>query len=101
MLVIFPPFFKMNILADLSQFLGMLQFLSVMILEIYLPCHFANQITANSAELLNNIYDCEWLQFSVVNRRFIRLYMEFFKEPEQLRAGNYFEVGLPIFTKVC
>ncbi|KAI8130374.1 putative odorant receptor 94b [Lucilia cuprina] len=91
---------KMNILAEFSQFFSMLQFLSVMIMEMYLPCHYANQITTNSAELLNNIYDCEWLQFSIVGRKFIRLYMEFFKEPEQLRAGKYFELGLPIFTKV-
>ncbi|XP_065354447.1 odorant receptor 94b-like [Calliphora vicina] len=91
---------KMNILAELSQFFAMLQFLSVMILEIYLPCHFANQITMNSANLLNNIYDCEWLKFSTANRKFLRLYMEFFKHPERLRAGKFFEVGLPIFTKV-
>ncbi|KAM7361976.1 uncharacterized protein ACRADG_012841 [Cochliomyia hominivorax] len=91
---------KMNILAEFSEFFAMLQFFSVMILEIYLPCHFANQITVNSGHLLNIIYDCDWLQFNTVNRKFLRLYMEFFKKPEKLRAGNFFEIGLPIFTKV-
>lgn len=91
----------MSVLTELGEFFSMLQFLSVMILEIYLPCHFANQITVNSGSLLNIIYDCEWLQFSTNNKKFLRLYMEFFKEPEQLKAGNYFDVGLATFTKVC
>ncbi|KNC33150.1 putative odorant receptor 94a [Lucilia cuprina] len=91
---------NMNIFSELTQFFAMLQFLSVMILEIYLPCHFAHQITMNSGNLINHIYDCEWLQFSIDNRKFLRLYMEFFKKPVHLRAGNFFDVGLPIFTKV-
>lgn len=90
----------MNIIENLSQFLSMLQFLFVMILEIYLPCYFANQITWNSSLLCTQIYSSEWLKFSAVTRKLIYLYMEFIKHPEKVKAGNYFDVGLPIFTKV-
>lgn len=90
----------MNIMENMGQFFAMLQFMSVMILEIYLPCYFANEITVNSSILLINIYSLNWLEFSVKKRKFLNLCMEFLKHPVRLKAGNYFEIGLPIFTKV-
>ncbi|XP_065354446.1 odorant receptor 94a-like [Calliphora vicina] len=91
---------KINISENLGQFYSMLQFLFVMILEIFLPCYFANEITWNSSQLCTQVYSSEWLKFSVPTRKLVYLYMEFVKHPEKVKAGNYFDVGLPIFTKV-
>ncbi|XP_013116840.2 odorant receptor 94b [Stomoxys calcitrans] len=91
---------KMNIMDNVGQFFSMLQFLSIMILEIFLPCYFANEITVNSSLLLFDIYKSNWLNYSPSTRKFIILFMEFLKQPVIIKAGGYFEIGLPIFTKV-
>ncbi|XP_075144771.1 odorant receptor 94a-like [Haematobia irritans] len=91
---------KMNIMDNLGQFFAMLQFLSVMILEIFLPCYFANEVTVNSSSLLFDMYNSNWFAYAPQTRKFIILYMEFLKKPIIIKAGGYFEIGLPIFTKV-
>lgn len=79
----------------------MVQFMSIMILEIYLPCYYATEITLNSADLCTRIYCSNWEDQSIATRKLIILYMEFLKHPVQLKATNFFDVGLPIFTKAC
>ncbi|XP_073820430.1 odorant receptor 94b-like [Musca autumnalis] len=91
---------KLDIFSNFVQFLSMLQFLAVMILEIFLPCYFGNEITLNSAEIMMDVYRTDWLDYSVANRKLIILFREFLKRPDKVKIGGYFEVGLPIFTKV-
>ncbi|XP_075144772.1 odorant receptor 94a-like [Haematobia irritans] len=91
---------KMDIAENIGQFFSMLQFLCVMILEIFLPCYFGNEITVNSSQLTMDLYHIEWLNFSISNRKLMVLFKEFLKRPDQVKIGGYFQVGLPIFTKV-
>ncbi|XP_019892807.2 odorant receptor 94b-like [Musca domestica] len=91
---------KLDIVANFGQFLSMLQFLAVMIFEIFLPCYFGNEITLNSSEIMLDVYRTDWLEYSVANRKLIILFREFLKRPDKVTIGGYFEVGLPIFTKV-
>ncbi|XP_075144770.1 odorant receptor 94a-like [Haematobia irritans] len=91
---------KMNIMDNVGQFFAMLQFFSVMILEIFLPCYFANEVTVNSSFLLLDMYSSNWVTYTPLTRKFMILYSEFLKQPIIFKAGGYFEIGLPIFTKV-
>lgn len=90
----------MDIVNNFGQFVSMLQFLGVMILEIFLPCYFGNEITLNSAQLSLEVYSINWLHVPIPTRKLIILFMEFLKRPDIVKIGGYFEVGLPIFTKV-
>nr|XP_017020734.1 odorant receptor 94a [Drosophila kikkawai] len=82
-----------------GQFVAMLQFLSVMILQIYLPCYYGNEITVHAHQLTNEVYHTNWLQCGVPIRKLLNAYMEHLKRPVTIRAGNFFAVGLPIFVK--
>ncbi|XP_054740602.1 odorant receptor 94a-like [Anastrepha obliqua] len=82
-----------------ADFFAMLQYAIVMSLQIFLPCYFANELTVESQSLSKHLYNADWIAMSASNRRLIFLYMEYLKLPLVLHAGNYFKIGLPIFSK--
>ncbi|XP_033165993.1 odorant receptor 94a [Drosophila mauritiana] len=82
-----------------GQFISMLQFVSVMILQIYLPCYYGNEITVYANQLTNEVYHTNWLECRPPIRKLLNAYMEHLKKPVTIRAGNFFAVGLPIFVK--
>lgn len=89
-----------GILANPGQFLSMIQFVSVMILQIFLPCYYGNQITFCANQLTNEVYHINWLQCEQSSRKLLYTYMEHLKPPVRIQAGYFFAVGLPIFVKV-
>ncbi|EDV43031.1 uncharacterized protein Dana_GF16718 [Drosophila ananassae] len=88
-----------GIRANPGQFIAMLQFVSVMILQIYLPCYYGNEITIHANQLTNEVYHTNWLHCRPPIRKLLNSYMEYLKRPVNVRAGNFFAVGLPIFVK--
>ncbi|XP_016961239.1 odorant receptor 94a [Drosophila biarmipes] len=82
-----------------GQFIAMLQFVSVMILQIFLPCYYGNEITVYANQLTNEVYHTDWLNCRPPIRKLLNSYMEHLKKPVTIRAGNFFAVGLPIFVK--
>ncbi|XP_067630176.1 odorant receptor 94a [Eurosta solidaginis] len=90
---------NMQISENPGQFFAMLQFSSVLTSQIFLPCYFANEITINSDALTNCVYNSRWEDFSPSTRKLMNIYMELLKKPVVIKAGNFFLVGLPIFTK--
>lgn len=78
----------------------MIQFVSVMILQIFLPCYYGNQITFCANQLTNEVYHINWLQCEQSSRKLLYTYMEHLKPPVRIQAGYFFAVGLPIFVKV-
>lgn len=89
-----------NILEDPVNFLSLVQYSVVMILQIFLPCFYANKLTIESSNLLNSIYNCDWPEMSTYNRKIILQYMQYLQKPVVLKAGIFFNIGLPIYTKV-
>ncbi|XP_034485490.1 odorant receptor 94b [Drosophila innubila] len=80
-------------------FLATLQFVAVMIVQIFLPCYYGNQLTVHANQLTNSVFNTNWLEYSVQTRKELICYMEFLKRPVKVRAGIFFEIGLPIFMK--
>ncbi|TDG49843.1 hypothetical protein AWZ03_003831 [Drosophila navojoa] len=76
-----------------------LQFVGVMIVQIFLPCYYGNELTVSANQLTNSVFNTNWLEYSVTTRKILNCYMEFLKRPVKLRAGMFFEIGLPIFMK--
>ncbi|XP_030081665.1 odorant receptor 94b [Drosophila hydei] len=76
-----------------------LQFVGVMIVQIFLPCYYGNELTFSAHQLTNSVFNTNWLEYSVATRKILNCYMEFLKRPVKLRAGMFFEIGLPIFMK--
>ncbi|KAL9874178.1 odorant receptor 94a-like [Glossina fuscipes fuscipes] len=81
------------------DFLSVFQYMWVMAAQIYLPCHYCNELTLQSAALHTAVYNCNWIDMTAAERKNILLFMLYVKRPIILRAGHFFEIGLPIFTK--
>jgi len=81
-------------------FVTTIQFVAVMILQIFLPCYYGNELTFHANSLTNSVFGTNWLEYSVGTRKLLNCYMEFLKRPVKVRAGVFFEIGLPIFVKV-
>jgi len=81
-------------------FVTTIQFVAVMILQIFLPCYYGNELTVHANALTNSVFGTNWLEYSVGTRKLLICYMEFLKRPVKVRAGVFFEIGLPIFVKV-
>ncbi|XP_036332422.1 odorant receptor 94a-like [Rhagoletis pomonella] len=82
-----------------AEYLAMLQYVVAMSMEIFLPCYYANELTVQSEKLSYHLYCCDWTGMSVYNRRIIFLYMQYLNQPLVLHAGQFFKIGLPIFSK--
>ncbi|EDW80595.1 uncharacterized protein Dwil_GK11482 [Drosophila willistoni] len=80
-------------------FVTTLQFGAVMIVQIFLPCYFGNELTYHANTLTNSVFNTNWLEYSVGTRKLLNCYMEFLKHPVKVRAGVFFQIGLPIFVK--
>ncbi|KAL7729217.1 hypothetical protein ACLKA6_009675 [Drosophila palustris] len=80
-------------------FLAILQFMAVMIVQIFLPCYYGNQLTVHANQLTNSVFNTNWLEYTAKTRKELICYMEFLKRPVKVRAGIFFEIGLPIFMK--
>ncbi|XP_017131266.1 odorant receptor 94b [Drosophila elegans] len=80
-------------------FLTTVQFVAVMILQIFLPCYYGNELTLHANALTDSVFGTNWLEYSVGTRKLLNCYMEFLKRPVKVRAGVFFEIGLPIFVK--
>lgn len=79
---------------------SLIQYAIAMNLQIFLPCYYSNKLTYESSRLLNCIYNCNWTEMSPYNRNLIFLYMQYLRKPVILRAGNFFAIGLPVYSKV-
>ncbi|SPP83022.1 odorant receptor 94b [Drosophila guanche] len=80
-------------------FLTTLQFVAAMTVQIFLPCYYGNELTFHASALTNSVFHTNWLEYSVPTRKMLNCYMEFLKRPVKVRAGVFFEIGLPIFVK--
>ncbi|XP_075154544.1 odorant receptor 94a-like [Haematobia irritans] len=90
---------SLNFLTDAGNCFVLTQYAICMILQIYLPCYYAHQLTLQSSRLMDSIYECNWIEMSSYNRHLIRLYMGYLRRPVILRAGKLFDIGLPVFIK--
>nr|QKN21385.1 odorant receptor [Bactrocera dorsalis] len=90
---------QVSISENPSQFCTLILAVIVMILQIFVPCYCGNEIILRSGALNNAIYNADWIQCSPKMRKYLIIYMEMLQVPVKVRAGNFFEIGLPVFVK--
>ncbi|XP_050320640.1 odorant receptor 94a-like [Bactrocera neohumeralis] len=90
---------KVPILENPSQFLTLVQANLIMVLQIFIPCYCGNNIIEYSSGLNNATYNAEWFRCSPKMRKYLVIYMEMLQRPVRVRAGDFFDISLTIFTK--
>uniref|UniRef100_A0A1A9UHW0 Odorant receptor n=1 Tax=Glossina austeni TaxID=7395 RepID=A0A1A9UHW0_GLOAU len=65
------------------DFLSIFQYMWVMAAQIYLPCHYCNELTLQSAALHTAIYNCNWIAMTAAElARFANLASRVAPDPE-------------------
>ncbi|XP_036328400.1 odorant receptor 94a-like [Rhagoletis pomonella] len=90
---------KVSIFENPSQFCTLILAVIVMTLQIFIPCYCGNEIILNSGALNDAVYHAEWVQCMPKMRKYLIIYMEMLQKPIKVKAGNFFEIGLPVFVK--
>ncbi|XP_022211359.2 putative odorant receptor 71a isoform X2 [Drosophila obscura] len=88
------------VMQDLGKFAAMVQYLFAMVMQILLPSIYGNEVTHSADKLTDALYSSAWPDVSPRLRRQILMFMIYLNRPMSLRAGGFFNVGLPMFTKV-
>lgn len=87
-------------MQDLNKFAAMFEYLLAMVMQILLPSIYGNAVINSANSLTDSLYNCDWPDMNPRMRRFILMFMVYLNRPLSLRAGGFFHVGLPLFTKV-
>ncbi|XP_058817504.1 odorant receptor 94a-like [Topomyia yanbarensis] len=83
---------------DLEASIPMLFYLIAMLLQIFLPCMFGNEITFKSHQLTNAIFSSDWYKLSGIERKDVMRLMLRTSKPITLKAGHFFYYSLETFT---
>ncbi|NP_001315531.1 Odorant receptor 71a [Drosophila suzukii] len=84
---------------DLPGFAAMIQYLLAMIMQIMLPSIYGNAVIDSAHMLTDCMYNSDWPDMNPRIRRLILMFMVYLNRPMALKAGGFFHVGLPLFTK--
>jgi hypothetical protein len=71
-----------------------------MILEIFLPCYFNNELAVASSKLSTALFHSNWTRGSKKFKHLMKVFMEGTKRDIKIMAFGVFELNLKNFTAV-
>lgn len=81
-------------------FVQLAMYVVVMLTEILVPCLFGNEITLECRKTTTAVYETNWLQMSVGDRKLLISFMEHLKRPAKFMAQSFYDVNLQTLMKV-
>ncbi|XP_032574342.1 putative odorant receptor 71a [Drosophila sechellia] len=87
------------VLQDLPGFAAMMQYLVAMIMQVMLPTIYGNAVIDSANMLTDSLYYSDWPDMNSRMRRLVLMFMVYLNRPVTLKAGGFFHIGLPLFTK--
>ncbi|GJQ83178.1 hypothetical protein Trydic_g18205 [Trypoxylus dichotomus] len=72
-----------------------------MLVQIFIPCFFAEEVITESVSIINSCYESMWYECNVSTRKFFFIIMERAKRPVTLKAGPFFTLSLNTFVMIC
>lgn len=87
--------------GNVALFCELLVYMLVMILQIFLPCYYGNEIKLSSNKLAEEFFHTDWYFEDKRHKKIATIFMECTKKPTTLRAFHEFDIDLRIFTLTC
>lgn len=100
--------FQLSVL-DMSEFsvnqkiitlIAMLSYLLSVMVQIFMPCQSASEVTDNSERLPYFMFQCNWLEQRPHFKSSMLIFAERAMKPIIPMAGGLFQIGLPRFVTV-
>ena len=81
-------------------FLVFLPFTLAMLLKVFMPCYFGNELTAASSNLATSLYNSAWLTCDREFKMNMKIFMEHAKTEINFTAFGLFKANLETFTAI-
>jgi odorant receptor len=75
-------------------------YLMSMVLQIFLPCYYGNELSAASEKLSLSVFDSSWNEESEEFKTAMKIFMENTKKPLKISALGTFHLNLENFLKI-
>ncbi|XP_055608564.1 odorant receptor 94a-like [Uranotaenia lowii] len=73
-------------------------YLGAMLIQVFVPCYFGNEVTLKSQKLTNAVFSSGWYNNrQLKDQKNVKLLMQRFNEPIRLKAGHFFNYNLEAF----
>uniref|UniRef100_A0A182FRA8 Uncharacterized protein n=1 Tax=Anopheles albimanus TaxID=7167 RepID=A0A182FRA8_ANOAL len=84
-------------LSELTAFQNLLYMIAMM-LQMYLPCHFGNEVTRKSNVLKTAVYSSQWYNMRLKERKIILMLLQRLNKPFTMTAYYFFNYNLQAYT---
>jgi hypothetical protein len=88
-------------LQDFPKFCQRITYMLPMVLQIFLPCYFGNEVYLASENLSASIFHSNWLHGSKKYRNALKLFITNAKKPIVIVSAKIFGVTLDSFVSIC
>ncbi|XP_045483689.1 odorant receptor Or1-like [Harmonia axyridis] len=93
--------FRMIYIDPIStNFFFLVLFCITIVFQIYMFCHFGNELNYESSSIGNAIYMSDWYTFDSEARRMVLMLMERAKKPLIFKAGNLLPLSIGTFVSI-
>lgn len=72
-----------------------------MLVEIFLPCFFGNEIMLASNSLSYCLFSSDWTEQNITYKKKMIIFIERLRRPIVITAGKIVNLSLITFTSVC
>jgi hypothetical protein len=86
--------------TDVSVFFRITTLMIPMILEIFLPCYFGNELSIASSKLSTALFHSDWTNCDKKLRQSMKIFIENTKKEMKVSAFGVFEVNLASFSRI-
>ncbi|CRL02775.1 CLUMA_CG016006, isoform A [Clunio marinus] len=90
--------FTMSVTKSTADFIQITTFIIPMVLEIFLPCYFGNELSIASSELTSSMFQSKWIEGDSKLKKTLMIFMECNRKELRLTALGWFEINIPTFT---
>lgn len=99
------PFYISNMQVsptqDLAKFSQRFTYMLPMVLQIFLPCYFGNEVYLASRNLSMSIFHSNWLHGSKKYRNALKIFITNAKKPIVIVSAKIFVLTLGSFVSIC
>lgn len=85
---------------EVAGLIRIFTFMIPMVLEIFLPCYFGNDLSIASKLLGESLFHSEWANGSNKLKQIVMIFMENTKKEIKITAFGLFNVNLATFTSI-
>ncbi|XP_018374371.1 PREDICTED: odorant receptor 46a-like [Trachymyrmex cornetzi] len=98
MLVVCSNLYRIAMARDYVSFIPLIMYTSAILVQIFIYCWFGNEVKLKSLQLINSIYDIEWLALSNSNKKDLLLIMKRAMTPIEFTSGYIITMNLESFV---